>query len=173
MIDHNSKSRQRIALGWVGLWAALGCACIDTESTVAQTYYDDLTHKPPPMPPPETCNLAPILSVESAEIHHIEGDTAIITADGTAADDSWRDEQLKLAEEHDGTAVYDFLACPPKERKGVKIGVDAFVPDAKIRGIHRVVIRAETNQQFIDVDAARRVPDPWSRVPPQLPNQDQ
>jgi hypothetical protein len=76
-----------------------------------------------------------------------------------------------LSSVQSGTAFYDFVACPPDVTAGLPSGVSAFAPNAAIGGIHRIVIRAETNQQVIDVDAARHAPDPWLRVVPRPPGQ--
>jgi hypothetical protein len=134
-----------------------------------QTYHDYLTHKPPPIPPPECTDPSRILSVDRAEIHGIKGDDAIVTAEGTAVDHDGRGRELRRVEGHDGTLVYDFVACPSKDRSEQRNYITTFVATVKIHGIHQIIVRAATNEQHIDVDAARRVPDPWSRSHPPAP----
>jgi hypothetical protein len=153
--------RRRIAAATVVSLAPLGLIAGAPASVFAQpTAYD---HVLPPIPPPVACASLPLLAVDRAELHRIKHDTAVLVAYGTASNDRWTAKQLVLEENHDGTAVYGFVACPPDVATGLPSGVSAFVPNAAIGGIHRIVIRAETNQQVIDVDAARRVPDPWLR----------
>ncbi len=130
-----------------------------------QTYYDQLTRKPPPIPLPACADPSRILSVDRAEIHGIKGDDAIVTAEGTAVDYEDRSRELKLVEGHDGTLVFDFVACPSKDRSDERFHITTFAPIVKIRGIHQIIVRAATNEHRIDVDASRRVPDPWSHPP--------
>ena len=120
------------------------------------TYYD---HVVPPIPPPVSCTAVPVLTVERAEVHQIKHNTAVIVAYGTASNDRWTNKRLVPGSAQGGTAIYDFVACPSDVTDGFPSGVSALVPDAAIGGIHRIVIRAQGNQQVIDVDAARRVPE--------------
>ncbi len=128
-------------------------------------------HVLPPIPPPVACASVPVLAVDRAELHRIKHDTAVLVAYGTASNDRWTNKQLVLEGTDGGTAIYDFVACPPDVAAGLPSGVSAFVPDAAIGGIHRIVIRAASNQQVIDVDAARRVPDSWLHAPVRPPGQ--
>ena len=170
MNDRTSRALPRLVLRWFFLLtAALGTACSGTGPASAQSYYDVLTHKPVrPIAPPECTKAAPILAVDKAEIHGISGDTAIVTAEGTALDDRSRSEKLIPISRHDGAAIYDFVACPPTENSSATTGVSAFLVQVSIKGIHRIIVRAQTNQRIIDVDAARRLPDPWSKPAPHL-----
>jgi hypothetical protein len=152
----------------IGL-AALAAVAVAPAAVFAQP--SDYNHVLPPIPPPAACPSAPIVAVDRAEIHQIENDRATIVATGTASNDRWTNKRLLLSSVQNGTAFYDFVACPPDVPAGSPSGVSAFVPGAAIGGIHRVVIRAETNQQVIDVDAARRAPDPWLQVSPRPPGQ--
>ena len=158
-IDQGCSRREPIAAAALAGLAALGLVAGTPILVAAQpTYYE---HVLPPIPPPVSCASQPVLAVDRAEIHQIKRDTAVIVAVGTASNDRWTSKQLVLEETHGGTAVYDFVACPPDVTTGQPSGVSAFVPNAAIGGVHRIVIRAQTNQQVIDVDAARHVPDPW------------
>jgi hypothetical protein len=151
-----------LRIGAVLLWSA---SLAPQAGFAQQTHYDYLTHNPPPIPPPACADPSRILSVDRAEIHAIKGDDAIVTAEGTAVDDEGRGRELKLVERHDGTLVYDFVACPSKDGSEERFHITTFAPIVKIHGIHQIVVRAATNEQRIDVDAARRVPDSWSHPP--------
>jgi hypothetical protein len=166
-IDKRRRPRGRIAFkSFIGL-AVLAAVVVALALVCAQP--NDYNHVLPPIPAPAACTAVPILAVDGAEIHQIENDRAAIVATGTASNDRWTNKRLLLSSVQSGTAFYDFVACPPDAPAGSPSGVSAFVPNAAIGGIHRIVIRAETNQQVIDVDAARRVPDPWLRVSPRPP----
>ncbi len=166
-IGEKRSPRGQIAFkSLIGLVALAGVA-LAPAPVCAQT--NEYNHPLPPIPPPAACTPVPILAVDRAEIHQIKHDRAAIVATGTASNDRWTNKRLLLMSVQSGTAVYDFVACPPDVPAGSPSGVSAFVPNAAIGGIHRIVVRAETNQQVIDVDAARRTPDPWQGVLPRPP----
>jgi hypothetical protein len=168
-IGEKRSSRGRIAFeSLIGL-AALAAVAVAAAPVCAQP--SDYNHVLPPIPPPAACTSVPILAVDRAEIHQIKHGRAVIVATGTASNDRGTNKRLLLSSVQSGTAFYDFVACSPDVPAGSPSGVSAFVPNAAIGGIHRIVIRAETNQQVIDVDAARRAPDPWLQVLPRPPGQ--
>jgi hypothetical protein len=168
-IGENRGSRARIAFeSLIGL-AAFAAVAVAAAPACAQP--SDYNHVLAPIPPPAACTSVPILAVDTAEIHQIKNDRAAIVATGTASKYRWTNKRLLLSSVQSGTAFYDFVGCPLEVPAGSPSGVSAFVPNAAIGGIHRIVIRAETNQQVIDVDAARHSPDPWLQVLPRPPGQ--
>jgi hypothetical protein len=59
--------------------------------------------------------------------------------------DRWTNKRRLLSSVQSGTGFYDFI----RVTAGLLSEVSASVPNAAIGGIHRIVIRAETNQQVI------------------------
>jgi len=111
--------------------------------------------RPQPVPPqpPETCNAVPIYSIDDAHLEH-RGDTATLTASGTVSTAGWHDAQLRFTSIRADAAIYEFVACPPEVGAEVMSPVTAAVPLVKPRPlIHHIVIKAQTNEKTLDLDA--------------------
>lgn len=107
---------------------------------------------PRPLPPP--CTKVRIHAVDSAQLDR-HGDTGTLSANGAASAAGWHDAELRLITSNapGATAIYELVACPPGNSAEASPRLTAATPLAPAR-LHRIVIKAETNEQTVNLDAA-------------------
>ena len=112
---------------------------------------------PLPPHPPALCTKVRIHSVDSAHLER-HGDKGTLSANGAASAAGWHDAELRLVavdhSEAGATAIYELVACPPEINAEVSPPLAAATPLALPPAqFHRIVIKAETNEQTVHLDA--------------------
>ncbi len=106
--------------------------------------------------PPASCTKVRIHAVDGAQLDR-QGNAGTLSANGTASTGGWHDAELRLVtvdrnEARGATAIYELVGCPPETSAGGSTRLTAATPLPPAR-VHRIVIKAATNEQTVDLDA--------------------
>lgn len=109
-----------------------------------------------------------VTAVETANLEFRTGEI-VVSAEGSVPTAGWKNASLRLlAVSADGaTAVFEFVACPPAGFAAEVISnVSAKTEMTEnLKSIRRVVVKARSNEQTLDVADFRKPVSPYEPVP--------